>query len=140
MRRAALALLAVRNEVFQAPDVGRVAEYIAPTCTCLERERGFVERFVNEGLHWTAGPITPRGVVIDDPDPTEPALTLVAAQPAVEIVGTDGTSVEFVPAKEVAAYGLTLLRDERGAWRINGLEGIDLNADVVAEIVAAGLP
>src|SRR5687768_3447220 len=53
VKRAAIELLEIRNDVFQHPDVTRVSEYIAETCVCLERERGFIERFEAEGLRWT---------------------------------------------------------------------------------------
>ena len=72
VKRAAVELLDIRNDVFQHPDVARVGEYIAETCVCLERERGYIERFVREGLHWTAAPIDVRGINLATPDPDDP--------------------------------------------------------------------
>ena len=78
VKRAAIELLEIRNDVFMHPDVSRVAEYISDTCVCLERERGIVESFVAAGLRWTAPAIEVRGITLTDPLTDNPVLTLVA--------------------------------------------------------------
>jgi hypothetical protein len=142
VRQAAIDLLEIRNEVLMNPDVSRVSEYISETCVCLERERGGVERFVREGLRWTAPAVTVRGIRIapGDTDQVEPTLTVVAVQPDAAIVRADGTVDEVVPYSDEAAYLVALLRDAGGAWRINGLEGISLNDETIAEVLAVGVP
>ena len=142
VRQAAIDLLEIRNEVLMEPDVSRVSEYISETCVCLERERGGVERFVREGLHWTAPAVTVRGirVVPGDDDLSSPTLTVVAVQPDAAIVRADGSTLELVPFSDESAYAVVLSRNDHGDWRINGLEGISLNESTIAEVLEVGLP
>jgi hypothetical protein len=138
VKLAALELLEIRNEVLQNPDVNRVSEYIADTCICLERERQIVEGLVADGVRWTAPPVVPLGIRIDDRGPTEVAFTLVARQPQATIEGAD--AIEEVPAVDIAPYFVALVQQDSG-WRINGLEGVSMGEDAALELVRSeGLP
>lgn len=140
VRRAAIALLEVRNQVFMSPDVARVGDYIAESCTCLERERGFIERFVSEDLRWTDRMIQIRGISLIADDAAAPEVAIVAHQPTADLVSADGRVVEHVEATDAATFSITLFRLPTGEWRVNGLESISLNADVIASIVGEGTP
>lgn len=140
VKQAAIDLLAIRNEVFQSPDVSRVPEYIAETCVCLERERGFIERFESEGLRWTAPPIVPLGVRVTSADEVAPTLTVVAEQPASAVISSTGSTVESAAALPRAVYLLSLVESSRG-WMINGLDTFaELSPEIAESIVAEGLP
>jgi hypothetical protein len=139
VKLAALELLEIRNEVFQNPDVSRVSEYISEFCTCLERELGIVQEFVQNGRRWTGPAVEPLGIRLDSDDARGPSLTLIARQPAGSIAGPAGT----VPVAEVelAPYVVSLVAEAPGAWRINGLEGITLERDAALQIIEhEGLP
>jgi len=140
VRRAAIELLEIRNDVFMHPDPTRVSDYIADSCLCLERERAFIERFVNEGLRWTIGPVDVRAVELTVARDDEPSLTLIVREPAADLVRADGTVAEHADELSGAAYSVTLLRDSSGEWRMNGLTSIELNAETIAEVLSAGLP
>ena len=138
VKLAALELLEIRNEVLQNPDVGRVSEYIAETCVCLERERQIIVDFVAQGRRWTGPAIVPLGVRLSNDDAAGPAVTIAAHQPAAEIVGPG--DAETVRQVDEAPYLVTLVRDARGAWLINGLTGITLESATFDAIVGEGLP
>jgi hypothetical protein len=138
VKLAALELLEIRNEVFQNPDVDRVSEYIAETCVCLERERQIVADLAAAGRRWTGPAIVPLGITWSNEDRRGPTLTVAATQPAGEIVG--GASPEPVPDVPQAPYRVTLVRNEAGQWRINGLTGITLTSEVFAAIREEGTP
>lgn len=140
VKRAAIALLEIRNDVFQDPDVSRVSEYISSTCVCLERERGGVERFVREGLHWTTPAIEVRGIHLSSAGAENPVLTLVARQAEGAILYTDGTVDEPVPPEDELPYSVSLVRDDGGEWRINYLDVIFLNEDSTNRVIAEGTP
>lgn len=140
VRRAAIELLEIRNDVFMHPDVSRVSEYIADTCTCLERERGFIERFVEEGLRWEAGPMRSVAIRVVSDDAREPVLTAVVSQPATHLLGPDDVPVEDVPAGQDLPYRVRLVRNDAGHWRVNILDAVDLDAAAIAEVLNEGLP
>ena len=139
VRRAAIELLEIRNDVFMHPDPTRVGEYISSFCTCLERERGIVERLQNQGHRWQQPAVEPLGVRLVDPDATEPVLVLVGAQPSGGIADSSGTRVESIGAVDLTPYSLTLVR-ESNSWLINSLEGLTLDRPVADAIVGEGLP
>lgn len=140
VKRAAIELLEIRNDVFQHPDVTRVSEYIADTCVCLERERGFIERFESEGLRWTDRPVVPVGLRVTSPLPEAPSLIIVAEQPEAEVVNASGAVVESFEPVSRAVYTLNLVQVGT-TYRLNGFETFpDLEQDAVDAIVAEGLP
>jgi hypothetical protein len=140
VRRAAIELLEIRNEVFMAPDVSRVDEYIADTCVCLERERGFIEGFVRDDVHWDGPVVEVRGIAVDNNDQDDPLLTLVARQPEARLVGSDGSTVRSVSQGEAVGYRVGLAQQPHGGWRINLLDGLELNDGTISEILEAGRP
>jgi len=138
VKLAALALLEVRNEVLMAPDVERVDEYISEFCTCLERERQIIADFVATGRRWTGPAVVPLGIRLSNPDERGPTITVAAMQPAGEILGPEGPAP--VPEEGFAPYRVGLVRNGRGEWRINSLEGISLSESAFDSIAAEGLP
>ena len=140
VKLAALELLEIRNDVLQNPDVSRVSEYISEFCTCLERELGIVEEFVQSGRRWTGPAVEPLGLRVDRSDADNPTFTLIARQPAGAIVSA--SNEEPVPEVPLAPYFLSLIRDETGGWRFNGLQGIPtMQASVARAIIEEeGLP
>lgn len=139
VRRAAIELLEVRNDVFMHPDVTRVSEYLTSTCTCLDRERRIVEGFVRDGVHWAAPPLTFEAIQVLNPDEVEPTLTLIATQASNAIVDVGGAVVDVVPSVDRLPYRVSVLRVE-DRWRLNALEPITLNEDVIDQVLAGGLP
>lgn len=140
VKRAAVALIELRNAVHQNPDVSRVSEYISDSCVCLEHERGIVEGFVRDGVRWNEPAIEVRGINLTDQTPDNPVVTLVARQPDAAIVRSDGTVRTAVPADETLPYRLSLLRDAGGEWRVNSLEVVYLNEDTTNRVLAEGTP
>lgn len=140
VKLAALELLELRNEVFMAPDVDRVSEYIADTCVCLERERQIVADLETQGRRWTTEVVVPLGIRLDRPDPNGPSFALIASQPPGTINGPAGD--EMIPEVPLAPYFVTLARSSDGKWRLNALEGFPSMDRSVAEriIEEEGLP
>ena len=103
VKLAALELLEIRNDVFQYPDVDRVAEYIGEFCTCLERERQIVA-----GVRRQGPPLDrPGGRAARNPDRAirrrGPSFTLIARQPAGRH-RRSGLASEAVPESPLAPY------------------------------------
>lgn len=139
VKRAAIELLELRNEVFMNPDPTRVEEYISETCVCLEAERGFIEQLATNGERWAQPPFEVLAIRLERADQSNPRFTVVARQPGGSIAGPESsTSVTEVP---VAPLTLSLVRDDGARWRINSLDEIPLAADVAQRIIdEEGLP
>jgi hypothetical protein len=140
VRRAAIELLEVRNDVFMHPDVTRVSEYIADTCTCLERERAIVDGLVRSGRRWVGANLVPIGITLDLPSESSPTLTLVARQPQTSIVNARDEVEEEVPDSGASGFRVSLTRSADGAWRLNLLDADFLNDETVERVSAVGLP
>jgi hypothetical protein len=139
VRRAAVELLEIRNDVLMNPDVSRVSEYISDTCVCLEQERGFVADLVTATQRWGQTPLEPLGVLVTASDNVEPGLTIVARQPGGEIEDSAGIRVAPVPEVELAPIAVTLVR-AGGEWRFNLFQPIELPRESAERVAAGGLP
>ena len=139
VRRAAIELLEIRNDVFQHPDVARLPDYIAESCACLEREYGIVADLMREGERWTQPAVEPLGLRVIDASRTAPTVLVVARQPPGTVVGLDDAPLRAVPEVPVAPYRVTLEREASGQWRMATLEGETLDEAVADEIVREGV-
>lgn len=140
VRRAAVELLEVRNDVFQNPDPERIDEYLTPLCTCYSAELAALENFVANGERWDGPAVEPLGVRLLDVDPTSPRTVVIVRQRSINIVDTSGATVREVPGFERVAFSVGLARDESGAWRINSLvDAPEFSPTLADEIVSEGL-
>jgi len=134
-------LLAVRNQVFAAPDANRVGEYAADECPCAEQDRTSLVDLAERVHHWASPQLELRGArVASRPGPDEVALEAVVGRPPERIVnrtgaviGGQGQGLPNFPARFV-------LRRRDGNWRLAEVGSLELPPDAVAAIVAAGVP
>lgn len=140
VRRAAIELLEVRNEVFQNPDPERADEFLASFCTCYSATVTTLEDFVANGERWDGPAVEPLGVRLLDADPNSPRTVVIFRQRSINIVDTSGVAVRQVPGFERVAFSVGLVRDESGAWRINSLvDASEFSPTLAEEIVSEGL-
>ena len=137
VKLAAIELLELRNEVFMAPDVTRVDEYISQTCVCREAELGFIRDLETAGARWTEPAFEVLGIRIDDPNPAEVLMMVVARQPGGTV--SDGATTTSIIEVPVAPLVVSLVRED-GEWRINGLDEFPLPAEAANQIVEQGVP
>lgn len=140
VRRAAVELLQVRNEVFQSTDPERVDDYLTPLCTCYSNETEVLENQAEAGHRWSGPALEPLGVRLLDGDQVIPRLVVIVRQHPIEVVDSQGNVLSTFPALERAALFIGLQLNASGNWRIGLFQNNpDFDPSLAEEIVAEGL-
>jgi hypothetical protein len=140
-RRAAVNLLEVRNQVFQAPDLARVTDYATDTSNLAENDRSQLQMAIDQGAYWSGPPLTLLGArVTDFSVPDSPVLVLAVAATDVPIVDATGAAVASNGDGSRFAFSVTLVRDG-DTWRVSNAAKLNqFDEDLLAAIVTEGLP
>lgn len=140
-RRAAVNLLEIRNDVFQAPDLSRIAEYATASSNLAENDASQLGMAIDDAAHWDGPPLELLGVrVTDFEDVLAPRLVVIAEGPARSVVRSDGSVVASFEPRAPFAISLALLTDG-GRTRVSDFLVLnDFDPALLDDIVRAGLP
>ncbi|MGH9185391.1 MAG: hypothetical protein ACRD0U_06210 [Acidimicrobiales bacterium] len=143
VRREAVRLIGVRNDVRMHPDPNRVTEYVITLCECYQQELQGVTGLVNDGRHWAGPALEVVGAITREVEGNSAVVELILRQPDTDQVDAngnvviEGTLIERIPVR------LNVTRTTPGGdqWIITSWAfRDDWPEETVNEIIEAGVP
>ncbi|MGH9184498.1 MAG: hypothetical protein ACRD0U_01570 [Acidimicrobiales bacterium] len=143
VRREAVRLIELRNDVYEHPDPNRVTEYVITLCECYPVESQGVTNMVNEGVHFAGPAFEVMGARTVSVEGTGADVDLVLRQPDTPQVDAAGNVVIEGSFMDRIPVHLSLTRTAPGSdtWIITGwFFRDDYSEETIDEIIEAGVP